>query len=91
MIKVQPLTLPEVRATYTLVREAAPMLGLTEWTRFARRLVAPMPAGKLRKAAVDLPQTPIRNYMINNIKVVPLLGTTSSPSDSLPFRLATPL
>jgi hypothetical protein len=39
VIKVQPLTPPEIRATYPLIREVAPGLALAEWTRFARRLL----------------------------------------------------
>jgi len=39
VIKVQPLTQPEIRATYPLVREVAPGLGFAEWMRFARRML----------------------------------------------------
>ena len=40
MIKVQPLTAPEIRATFPLIREVAPGLGFAEWTRFARRMLS---------------------------------------------------
>jgi hypothetical protein len=46
VIKVQPLTAPEIRATFPLIREVAPGLGPTEWTRFARRMLSAAEAGR---------------------------------------------
>ncbi len=45
MIKVHPLTAPEIRATFPLVREAVPGLDLAEWSRFARRMLSTDRAG----------------------------------------------